>query len=74
MLHISPNGICGIILCKSGLDQASCISADKVRAIRQKEYATAVLYTDSVVEQSDQKKRLQCNFIFQGSGGKETLK
>lgn len=30
----------GVILCKSELDQESCIYADKVRAIRQKEYDT----------------------------------
>ena len=37
----------GIILCKSQLDQEACIYADKVRAIRQREYDNAALYTDS---------------------------
>ena len=37
----------GVILCKSELDQESCIYADKVRAIRQKEYDTIGLYSES---------------------------
>ena len=35
----------GIIMCKSPIDQESCIYADNIRAIRQKEYDTQELYT-----------------------------
>ena len=34
----------GVIQCKSQLDQESCIYADKVRSLRQKEYDNAALY------------------------------
>lgn len=53
----------GVILCKSQLDQEACIYADKVRAIRQREYDNAALYTDSEAEQAAQNERSQCNFI-----------
>lgn len=53
----------GIILCKSQLDQEACIYADKVRAIRQREYDNAALYIDSEAEQAAQNERSQCNFI-----------
>lgn len=53
----------GIILCKSQLDQEACIYADKVRAIRQREYDNAALYTDSEAEQAAQNERSKCNFI-----------
>ena len=36
----------GIIQCKSQLDQESCIYADKVRSLRQKEYDNASLYSE----------------------------
>lgn len=38
----------GIIQCKSQLDQESCIYADKVRSLRQKEYDNASLYSETV--------------------------
>lgn len=50
----------GIIQCKSEKDQESCIYADNVRKIRQREYDNAALYTDTEVEQAE---RSQCNFI-----------
>lgn len=53
----------GVILCKSELDQESCIYADKVRAMRQREYDNAALYTDSEAEHAAQNERSQCNFI-----------
>ena len=36
----------GVIQCSSQLDKESCIYADKVRAMRQQEYDTAVIYSD----------------------------
>ena len=36
----------GIIQCTSRLDREACIYADKVRALRQQEYDTAVVYSD----------------------------
>ena len=41
----------GIIQCKSQLDQESCIYADKVRSLRQKEYDNASLYSETDAEQ-----------------------
>lgn len=53
----------GIIQCKSEADQETCIYADNVRKIRQREYDNAVLYTDTEVEQAEQNERLHSNFI-----------
>ncbi len=53
----------GVILCKSELDQESCIYADKVRAIRQKEDDTIGLYSESEASLLEQKEKLQCDFI-----------
>ena len=53
----------GIILCKSQLDQESCIYADKVRSLRQKEYDNASLYSETDAEQAEQLERSRCNFI-----------
>ena len=53
----------GVILCKSELDQESCIYADKVRAIRQKEYDTIGLYSESEASLLEQKEKSQCDFI-----------
>lgn len=36
----------GIIQCVSQLDKEACRYADKVRALRQQEYDTAVVYSD----------------------------
>ena len=41
----------------------SCNYADKVRAMRQREYDNAALYTDSEAEHAAQNERSQCNFI-----------
>ena len=43
----------GIIQCKSDKDQESCIYADNVRKIRQREYDNAALYTDTEAEQAE---------------------
>lgn len=53
----------GIIQCKSQLDQESCIYADKVRSLRQKEYDNASLYSETDAEQAEQLERSRCNFI-----------
>jgi integrase len=53
----------GIIQCKSVKDKESCIYADNVRKIRQREYDNAALYTDTEAEQAEQNMRSQCNFI-----------
>ena len=42
----------GIILCKSELDQENCLYADRIRAIRQKEYDTKDLYISSLTSKS----------------------
>lgn len=53
----------GVIMCRSEVDNEACLYADKVRAIRQREYDNAALYTDSEAEQAAQLERSQCNFI-----------
>lgn len=53
----------GVIMCRSDVDNEACQYADKVRAIRQREYDNAALYTDSEAEQAAQLERSQCNFI-----------
>jgi len=53
----------GVIQCKSQLDQESCIYADKVRSLRQKECDNAVLYADVDAEQAEQLERSRSNFI-----------
>lgn len=53
----------GVIQCKSQLDQESCIYADKVRSLRQKEYDNAALYADVDAEQAEQLERSKSNFI-----------
>ena len=53
----------GIIQCKAEKDQESCIYADNIRKIRQREYDNNALYTDTEAEQAQQNERSQCNFI-----------
>lgn len=53
----------GIILCKSSKDQESCIYADNIRGIRQKEYDTKDLYSDIDEAIAEQKEKSQCDFI-----------
>ena len=53
----------GIIQCRSTIDQEACIFADKVRDIRQHEYANQSLYTETEAEQAAQNERSKCDFI-----------
>ena len=53
----------GIIMCKSPIDQESCIYADNIRAIRQKEYDTKDLYSEIDEAIAEQKEKSQCDFL-----------
>lgn len=53
----------GIIQCTSRLDKEACIYADKVRALRQQEYDTAVVYSDREQEMVAQNERMEQDFI-----------
>lgn len=53
----------GVIQCKSAVDQESCIYADKVRGLRQREYDNASLYTETEAAQAEMNEKSQCNFI-----------
>lgn len=53
----------GIIQCTSRLDREACIYADKVRALRQQEYDTAVVYSDREQEMIAQNERMKQDFI-----------
>ena len=45
------------------MDNEACRYADKVRALRQREYDNAALYTDNEAEQAAQNERSMQNFI-----------
>jgi len=53
----------GIIQCESQLDKEACIYANKVRALRQQEYDTAVVYSDREQEMIAQNERSRQDFI-----------
>ncbi|OYP54306.1 recombinase [Prevotella sp. P5-92] len=53
----------GVIMCRSAVDNDSCLYADKVRAIRQREYDNAELYTDNEAEMAAQNERSSCDYI-----------
>ena len=53
----------GIIQCTSRLDREACIYADKVRALRQQEYDTAMVYSDREQEMIAQNERMEQDFI-----------
>lgn len=53
----------GIIQCTSRLDREACIYTDKVRALRQQEYDTAVVYSDREQEMIAQNERMEQDFI-----------
>ena len=53
----------GIIQCTSQLDKEACRYADKVRALRQQEYDTAVVYSDREQEMIAQNERSEQDFI-----------
>lgn len=53
----------GIIQCQSQLDKEACRYADKVRALRQQEYDTAVVCSDREQEMIAQNERSEQDFI-----------
>ena len=53
----------GIIQCRPQGDQQICIYADKVRALRQKEYDDMVIFSDIEQEQIEQMECSKRNFI-----------
>lgn len=53
----------GVVICKSELDRETMLYADGVRKLRQREYDNVDLYSDSEKALSEQKERLQQNFI-----------
>lgn len=53
----------GIIICRSKTDRETCIFADNVRNLRQHEYDSAELYTDTDQEMVEKKAKGQINFI-----------
>lgn len=53
----------GIIMCRSEIDQESCLYADNVRKLRQREFDNAQLYNDKEAELAEQNERSQCDFI-----------
>ena len=50
-------------MCKSQTDQESCIYADKVRQIRQKEYDSEALYSGQDAAQTELVEKSNSNFI-----------
>ena len=53
----------GIIICRSKEDRETCIFADNVRIIRQREYDNAELYSDTEQAMVEKKARGQEDFI-----------
>lgn len=53
----------GIIMCRSEADRESCIYAENVRALRQREFDNASLYTETEAQQAELNEKSQCNFI-----------
>lgn len=53
----------GLIICKSEKDRESIAYADGVRALRQKEFDNAELYTDDDNRKVEAKKKAETNFI-----------
>ena len=53
----------GVIMCRSAVDNEACLYADKIRALRQREYDNQELYTEKEAEIVAQNERSQCNFI-----------
>jgi len=53
----------GLIICKSEMDRASIVYADGIRALRQKEYDNAELYTDDDNRKVEAKQKAETNFI-----------
>jgi integrase len=53
----------GLIICKSEVDRASIVYADGIRALRQKEFDNAELYTDDDNRKVEAKQKAETNFI-----------
>ena len=53
----------GIIICRSKADRETCIFADNVRILRQREYDNAELYSDTEQAMMEKKARGQADFI-----------
>ena len=53
----------GIIICRSKADRETCIFADNVRILRQREYDNAELYSDTEQAMVEKKARGQEDFI-----------
>ncbi len=53
----------GIIICRSKEDRETCIFADNVRIMRQREYDNAELYSDTEQAMVEKKTRGQADFI-----------
>lgn len=53
----------GVIMCRSAVDNESCLYADKVRELRQREYDNQELYTEAESALAAQSERSQANFI-----------
>lgn len=53
----------GIIMCRSAVDNESCLYADKVRELRQREYDNQELYTETEAAMAAQNERSLYNFI-----------
>ena len=53
----------GIIICRSKADRETCIFADNVRILRQREYDNAELYSDTELAMVEKKARGQADFI-----------
>lgn len=53
----------GVIMCRSAVDNESCLYADKVRELRQREYDNQELYTETESALVAQSQRSQESFI-----------
>ena len=53
----------GIIICRSKADRETCIFADNVRILRQREYDNTELYSDTEQAMAEKKARGQADFI-----------
>lgn len=53
----------GVIQCKSKLDMDTCLYADSVRVLRQKEYDNKALFSDQQAEMAEQSERSKCNVL-----------
>lgn len=53
----------GVIMCRSAVDNESCLYADKVRELRQREYDNQELYTETEAAMASQSEHSHANFI-----------